>query len=110
MTNYVTAKNTKLQENPTLRADGDYVGVALWGDAGELPTVVLLKANATLFSYATPGSMFAVDLNVVPPPAPGGADTVYLAAAGKAVAEDADAFNKDFAAAWKKLIEFGVSF
>lgn len=87
VTNYVTAKNPKLQENPTLRADGDYIGVSLWGDAGELPTVALLKAgsNATLFTYVSPGSMMAVDLAVIPAAAAGGADTVLLAAAGKAV-------------------------
>lgn len=51
-----------------------------------MPTVVLLKAgaDAPVFEYITPGSMFAVDVNVVPGAA-GSPDTVYLAAAGKAV-------------------------
>ena len=85
-TNWVSQKNTKLQENPSLRADAGYIGVALWGDAGEAgyPTVVLLKAgsNSTLFSYTTPGSMMAVDIAVS---TQGGKDTVLLTAGGKAV-------------------------
>ena len=86
-TNWVSPINTKLQENPTMRADAGYIGVALWGDSGEAgyPTVVLLKAgsNATLFSYTTPGSMMAVDVAVSTSAA--GADTVLLTAGGKAV-------------------------
>ena len=84
--NWVSQTNAKLQENPTLRADRDYVGVALWGDAGELPTVVLLKkgSDVPIASFITPGSMFAVDLNVVL--TAGSPDTIYLAAAGKHVA------------------------
>jgi hypothetical protein len=78
---WVSKTNPKLQENPTIRADGDFVAVSLWGNDGDLPTVVLLKSgsNTPVFSYVTPGSMFAVDVNVV------GTNTVYLAAAGKAV-------------------------
>ena len=86
LTSWVSPINTKLQENPTLRADGAYIGVSLWGDSGETgyPTVVLLKAgsNTPLFSYVTPGSMFAVDLAVS---SAAGSDTVLLTAAGKAV-------------------------
>ena len=86
-TNWVSPVNSKLQENPTMRADAGYVGVALWGDTGEAgyPTVVLLKAgsNATLFSYTTPGSMMAIDVAVSTSAA--GADTVLLIAGGKAV-------------------------
>ena len=58
--------------------------MSLWGNDGDVPTVVLLKttSDVPLFTYVTPGSMMAVDLNVVT----GGArDVVYLAAAGKAV-------------------------
>ena len=57
------------------------ISVSLWGNEGDLPTVVLLQggSNTPLFEYVTPGSMFAVDVNVV------GRNTVYLAAAGKAV-------------------------
>jgi len=77
---WVSQTNPKLQENPTIRADGDFVAVSLWGNNGDLPTVVLLQggSNTPLFTYVTPGSMFAVDVNVV------GRNTVYLAAAGKA--------------------------
>ena len=47
---------------------------------------MLLKkgSNSTLFEYVTPGSMMAVDINVVPG-AGGGGDTVFLAAGGKHV-------------------------
>ena len=85
--NFTSSTNPTLQENPTLRADGAYVAVSLWGNAGDVPTVVLLKAGAAapVFSYITPGSMFAVDVNVVAG-AGGAPDTVFLAAAGKAVA------------------------
>ena len=80
-----TQTNAKLQENPTIRADGEYVALSLWGNDGDVPTVVLLRAgsNTPLFTYTTPGSMFAVDVNVLP--SSGGMTTVYLAAAGKAV-------------------------
>ena len=58
--------------------------MSLWGNDGDVPTVVLLKttSDVPLFTYITPGSMLAVDLNVV---AGGARDVVYLAAAGKAV-------------------------
>jgi hypothetical protein len=79
----------KLQENPTLRADGPYIGVALWGDNGNNPTVVLLKVGvaAPLFSFVSPGSMFAVDV-ALDASSPAG-DVVLLAAAGKAVPANA---------------------
>ena len=87
LTNWVSATNTKLQENPTLRADADYIGVSLWGDEGEkgYPSVVLLKKgqDTSVFEYVTPGSMFAIDVNVVSGGA--GGDTVFLAAGGKHV-------------------------
>ena len=81
---WVSTTNPSLQENPTLRLDGDYIAVSLWGNDGDVPTVVLLKkdSDTPLFTYVTPGSMFAVDLNVV---AGSGGDVIYLAAAGKAV-------------------------
>jgi len=81
-----SATNPALQENPTLRADGEYAAVALWGNDGDVPTVVLLRAGdaAPVFSAITPGSMMAVDLNVVAGAA-GAGDVVFLAAAGKHV-------------------------
>ena len=83
-----SATNPSLQENPTLRADGDYAAVSLWGNDGDVPTVVLLRAGAAdpvVFNYTTPGSMMAVDLNVVRGAAAGAPDVVFLAAAGKHV-------------------------
>ncbi len=103
LTDYFTAVNTKLQENPTMRADRNYVGVSLWGDAGERPTAVLLKAgsNKPVFSYISPGSMFAVD--VVVDSSTASSDTVYLTAAGKHV--PANAFgNGGDAFAWKIVV------
>jgi hypothetical protein len=73
---------TLLQTLPAMRADADLVAVALWGNSSTAPTVLVLRAgdNAPLFTFTSPGSMLAVDLNVVP--AAGGARTVFLGAAG----------------------------
>lgn len=83
LVDYTTPKNAKLQTNTYLRVNGDYVGVALWGDQNDAPTVVLLKAgagDAPLFSFVTPGSMMGFDV------AMGAADgEVFLVAAGKHV-------------------------
>jgi hypothetical protein len=88
-TNWQTTPNAKLQNNPTLRADGPFIGVSLWGDAGELPTVALLKSGSStpLFTYVTPGSMFAVDIAVDTVTAT--ETTVLLSAAGKHVPANA---------------------
>jgi hypothetical protein len=90
--NWTSAKNAKLQTNPTIRCDGEFIAVATWGDSGgDVPTVVLLQAataaivgpTTPLFTYATPGSMFGVDVVVAARNA--SATTLMLAAAGKAV-------------------------
>ena len=82
LTDWSAPRNTQLQNNPTLRTDGEYIGVGLWGgDAGAgAPTAVVLRAgrNDTVFSATSSGSMFAVDLAVE-------AGALYLAAAGKHV-------------------------
>ena len=83
LVDYTTPKNVKLQTNTYLRVDGDFVGVALWGDQGDFPTVVLLKAGAgdkPLFSFVTPGSMMGVDVAMG-----AAAGEVFIAAAGKHV-------------------------
>jgi len=82
---WASKTNPKLQENPTIRADGEFVAVSLWGNQGDVPTVVLLRAGSAepLFTFISPGSMMSVDVNVLPPSS--GITTVYLAAAGKAV-------------------------
>lgn len=85
-TNWVSQTNPSYQENPTIRADGPYIAVALWGDAGgDKPTTVLLVSgsNATVMTATSPGSMFAVDVAVDSTTA--AQDVVYLTAAGKAV-------------------------
>ena len=80
LTDYLTPVNAKLQTNPTVRMDGMYTALALWGDAADVPTVVLLQAGSSvpLFTYTTPGSMFAVDIVL-------DGTTLYFSAAGKAV-------------------------
>lgn len=82
LTDWSAPRNAQLQNNPTLRTDGEYIGVGLWGgDAGAgAPTAVVLRAgrNDTVFSATSSGSMFAVDLAVE-------AGALYLAAAGKHV-------------------------
>ena len=62
LTDWHAPPNARLQNNPTLRCDGEYIGLGLWGDAGEAPTIVVLGAgrNDTLFSATSPGSMFSV--------------------------------------------------
>ena len=105
-TNWISKTNSQYQENPTIRADGDYIALALWGDVGEpgYPSVVLLKTGsaAPVFSYVTPGSMMAVDLNVVA--AAGADDTIFLAAAGKHVPANV-AGNGGDAFAWEVTVK-----
>jgi len=83
LSDYTTPANTKLQTNTYLRSDGDFVGVALWGDADDVPTALLLKAgqDAPVFQFTTPGSMMGVDLLVEE----GAGGDVYLSVAGKHV-------------------------
>lgn len=87
LTNWVSPTNSKLQENPSLRTDGAYIGVSLWGDSGEAgyPTVVLLSAGSDtpVFNFTSPGSMFTIDVAVQSSSA--AQDTVLLSAGGKAV-------------------------
>ena len=54
-----SAVNTQLQTTPTVRSDGVYTGVALWGDNDDQPTAVILKAgsNVPIFNYTTPGEL-----------------------------------------------------
>ena len=58
MTDWTSTTNAKLQTNPTVRMDGNYAGVCLWGDNGEVPTAVVLAAGVStpVFTYVTPGS------------------------------------------------------
>lgn len=66
LTDWSAPRNTQLQNNPTIRTDGAFIGLGLWGgDAGAgAPTAVVLKAgsNDTVFSASSPGSMFSVDI------------------------------------------------
>ena len=76
-----------------MRADGRYLAVATWGEDGSVdgvPTVVVMAASpagtngaasAPIFSYVTPGSMFAVDVVVTSTSA--STDTLIVAAAGE---------------------------
>ena len=83
---WTSQTNSKLQTNPTIRMDGNYVGVALWGDQDDTPTAVVLStaAGATpVFTYTTPGSMFGVDLVVDHSACTPTNDVIYFAVAGK---------------------------
>ena len=82
---YVSATNAVLQTVPVVRCDGQYAAAVLWGDSGEVPTVVLLRAGSVDpgFTAITPGSMFGVDVAVTKDVF--GAETVYLVVAGKDV-------------------------
>jgi len=57
LTDWVSVTNAKLQTNPTIRMDEQYVGVALWGDQDDTPTAVVLSAgsNTPVFGFTTPG-------------------------------------------------------
>ena len=80
LTDWSAPPNAQLQNNPTIRCDGKYIGLGLWGDSGEAPTAVILAAgsNAALFNATSPGSMFSVDLAL-------DRGTLYIATAGKHV-------------------------
>lgn len=91
--------NAQDQTVPQLAWHMNYLALAQWGgtdaQGNQNPTIALWNtaSNATIFSYVTPGSMFAIDvlLNTAAPPPPGsltrpvGSDVVYLMAAGKDV-------------------------
>ena len=57
LSDYMSPINAQLQTNPTVRMDGNYAGVCLWGDNGDVPTAIVLQAgvNAPVFNYTTPG-------------------------------------------------------
>jgi hypothetical protein len=80
LTDWSAPHNTQLQNNPTIRTDGKYMGLGLWGNNGDAPTAVVLEAgsNEPLFTAVSPGSMFSVDIALE------GA-TLFLSTAGKHV-------------------------
>ena len=61
---WLSATNAKLQTNPTVRMDEQYVGVALWGDSDDVPTAVVLESgsNKPVFTCALKAAL--------PPPPP----------------------------------------
>ena len=87
LTDWTSATNSQLQTNPTVRMDGVYTGVALWGDSDDVPTAVVLAAGSAtpLFNYTTPGSMFGVDIVLDAGASSPTNDVVYFAVSGKAV-------------------------
>lgn len=87
VTDWTAPPSTAYQNNPTIRADGGYIAVALWGDNGNTPTTVLLKAgsNEALFTHISPGSMFSVDVVLDPSASTPSTDVLYIASAGKHV-------------------------
>jgi len=85
MIDWVSSTNAKLQTNPTVRMDGNFVGTALWGDSDDVPTAVVLKtgSNTPVFTYTTPGSMFGVEIVVDHAACTPTNDVLYFAVAGK---------------------------
>jgi hypothetical protein len=82
---YTTTTNKQLQTNPTVRMDGNYVGMSLWGDNDDVPTAMVFKAgnNKPVFSYTTPGSMFGVDFLVDRTASTPSNDVLYFSVSGK---------------------------
>lgn len=103
-----SSTNTKLQTNPTVRADGIYTGVALWGDADDVPTAVVLAAGSStpLFTYTTPGSMFGVDILLDAGSSTPTKDAVFFAVSGKAVPanEFGNGGDVSFFLRWKHML------
>ena len=81
LSDYTSLPNQQLQTSANVRIDGDFVGVSLWGDQDDVPTAVLLQAGVKepIFTFVTPGSMFAVDVAV------GTGGGVFFSVAGKHV-------------------------
>ena len=102
LTDWVSVTNDKLQTNPTIRMDEQYVGVALWGDQDDTPTAVVLAAgsNTAIFGFTTPGSMFGVDIVVDHAASTKAMDVLYFAVAGKHVPANVMGNGGD-AYAWK---------
>lgn len=65
LTDWVSSTNSQLQTNPTVRMDGKYTAVALWGDNDDVPTSIVLSAGSAtpVFNFTTPGSMFGGELS-----------------------------------------------
>ncbi len=80
---------------------GNYLAVSTWGDASEstlaCPQVYLFGTGSStpLFSYITPGSMFAVDVLAIPSPTLNMTD-VWVAASGKSVHANVMGAGGDF--------------
>ena len=72
----------------SIRCEGVYCGLALWGDSDNEPTSVLLQMGIStpLFTAITAGSMFGVDVVIDTTARSPTTNVVYLATAGKATA------------------------
>jgi hypothetical protein len=79
LTDYTTLPNAQLQTSADVKMDGDFVGIASWGDSDDVPTAILLQAGVKdpIFTFVTPGSMFGVDVAVAKD------GDVYFSVAGK---------------------------
>jgi len=93
---WVSPLNVAGQTMPTLSFHMNYLGVASWGDEnGGVPQILLFDVTSTtsstpIFTYQTPGSMFAIEIEVAnaafPPMAVNAStDTINLIACGKHV-------------------------
>lgn len=99
---YTSPESAKLQTDTTVRASGRYAAAALWGDASDFPTVVVLAAHlpTPLLTFVTPGSMFGVDIGVDWAASNATNDVVYVVAAGKHVPANVMGVGGD-AYAWR---------
>ena len=102
VSDFTTATNAQLQTSPTVRMDSVYAGMALWGDNDDVPTATVLQAgsNTPVFTYTTPGSMFAVDIVRDATASTPSNDVLYFAVAGKHVPANAMGNGGD-AYAWR---------
>ena len=103
---YTSPEAAQLQTDAVVRASGAYAAAALWGDADDFPTVVVIKAGAAapLLAYVTPGSMFAVDIAVDAAAGNATHDAVFVVAAGKHVPANGMGDGGD-AYAWRLDVE-----
>jgi hypothetical protein len=106
LVDYTAPANAALQTSATLRASGNYVAVAQWGDRDEVPTAVLLSAVAggPVWNATTPGSMDGVDVVLDAGASGPTRDVLYVAVAGKHESDNVLGFGGD-AYAWRVEVD-----
>ena len=102
LVDYLAPANAALQTRATLRASGNYVAVAQWGDRDEVPTAVLLSTatGGPVWNATTPGSMDGVDVVLDTGASSPLRDVLYVAMAGKHESDNVVGIGGD-AYAWR---------